>query len=71
VTEPERDIEVPVDVRAGVWANDVDVFGDSDEMTLDFIRLDPGEMHRGLLVSRVTLSHWCILKLRNDLERIS
>jgi hypothetical protein len=69
VSEPEWDIDVPLSVRAGVWANDVDVFGDVEDVTLDFIRLEPRRPTRGLVVARVTLPLSCILRLKRDLER--
>jgi hypothetical protein len=46
VSEPDPEIEVPHELRAGVWANDVDVFGDSEEVTLDFVRLEPRDVSR-------------------------
>ena len=48
MTEPERDIEVPADVRVGVWANDVEVFADIEDVTLDFVRLEPRDLTKGL-----------------------
>ena len=45
MSEPEREIEVPSDVQAGVWANDVDVFGDFEDVTLDFIRMNRATRH--------------------------
>jgi hypothetical protein len=68
VSEPERDIDVPLNVRAGVWANDVDVFGDIEDVTLDFLRLEPREPGRGIVVARVTLPTSCIIKLKRDLN---
>jgi hypothetical protein len=41
VSEP--DVDVPPNLRGGVFANDVRVYGDLDESTIDFIRLDPEE----------------------------
>ena len=41
MSERERDVDVPPEVRAGVWANDIDVFGDVEEATLDFVRVEP------------------------------
>jgi hypothetical protein len=69
LNEPERDIDVPLSVRAGVWANDVDVFGDVEDVTLDLIRLEPRDPTRGIVVARVTLPLSCILRLKRDLER--
>jgi hypothetical protein len=54
--EPEREIDVPYELRGGVWANDVDVFGDVEEVTLDFVRLNPRGDRGGVVVARVTLS---------------
>ena len=54
-----------------MWANHVDVFGDVEEATLDFVRLDPRDIGRGIVVSRVTLSRWCILSLKSNLERFT
>jgi hypothetical protein len=34
-----------------------------DEATLDFIRLDPRDPTGGVVVARVTLSRWVIMKL--------
>jgi len=58
-------------LRAGVWASDVDVFGDLEEATLDFLRADPRLPRSLIVVARVTLSRWCILKLKSDLERFT
>jgi len=69
VSEPERDIDVPPSVQAGVWANDVDVFGDVEELTLDFVRIEPRDPKVGVVVARVTLPLSCILKVKRDLER--
>jgi hypothetical protein len=68
VSEPERDIDVPLDVRAGVWANEVRVFGDVEDVTLDFVRLEPDDLRRGIVVARVTVPPSCILMLKNELE---
>ena len=53
---------------AGVWANDIDVFGDIEDVTLDFLRLEPREPRRGVVVARVTLPTSCILELNRDLN---
>ena len=71
MSEPEPEVDVPYDLRGGVWANHVDVFGDVEEATLDFVRLDPRDIGRGIVVSRVTLSRWCILSLKSNLERFT
>ena len=65
----EPDVRVRSDLRAGVWADHVDVFGEFGELTLDFARLDPRLPSRGELVARVALSRWCILKLQEEFER--
>jgi hypothetical protein len=69
--EPEREIDVPYELRGGVWANDVDVFGDLAEATLDFLRIDPRDAKTAVVVARVTLSPWCILTLKSELERFT
>ena len=71
MSDPGREIEVPYELRGGVWANDVDVFGDIHEATLDFIRLDPRDPSGGVVVARVTLPPSCILVLRSKLERFT
>ena len=71
MTDPEPHIDVPYELRGGVWANHVDVFGDVDETTLDFIRLDPRDPTGGVVVARVTLSRWVIMKLTSELERFT
>jgi hypothetical protein len=69
--EPEREIDVPYELRGGVWANHVDVFGDLEEATLDFVRIDPRDAKTAVVVARVTLSPWCILTLKSELERFT
>ncbi len=70
MSEPdEGEYDVPRELRAGAWANDVDVFGDVDELTLDFVRTDPRGISSSVLVSRETASRWCILKLQDQLDR--
>ena len=68
MSESERDIDVPLNVRAGVWANEVRVFGDVEDVTLDFVRLEPDDLRRGIVVARVTLPPSCILMLKSELE---
>jgi hypothetical protein len=68
LSEPDREIDVPVGVRAGVWASDVDVFGDVEDVTFDFVRLEPRDLRTGVVVARVTLPPSCILKLKAELE---
>jgi hypothetical protein len=71
VSEPDDvpDIHVPSDLRAGVYADHIDVYGDFIELTIDFARLDPRRPTRGDLVARVALSRWCILKLQEEFAR--
>jgi hypothetical protein len=71
VNEPEPHIEVPYELRAGVWADDVDVFGDIENATLDFIRFDPRNPGGGFVVARVTPSLSCILTLKSSPERFA
>ena len=65
----EPEIDVPYELRGGVWANHVDVFGDIEEARLDFARLDPRDIRSGVVVARITVSISCILTLRSKLER--
>ena len=67
MSEPEREIDVPPSVRAGVWANDVVAVGDVEDVTLDFARIDPHDQS-GVLVARVTLPPSCILSLKMEFE---
>jgi hypothetical protein len=69
VSDRERDVDVPPDLQGGVWANDVDVFGDVEESTLDFVRIEPRDPTVGVVVARVAVPLSCILKLERDLER--
>ena len=71
MSEPERDVAVPPNVRAGVWANDVEVFGDLYDATIDFVRLDPRDALSGTVVARVVLPPSCILSLMDDLGGFS
>jgi hypothetical protein len=63
------DIWVPPELRAGVYADYIDVFGDFVELTIDFARLDPRYPSSGELVARVALSRWSILKLQQEFAR--
>ena len=67
----EPGIDVPYELRGGAWANHVDVFGDIEEATLDFVRLDPRDIRSGVVVARVTVSMTCILTLKSKLERFT
>jgi hypothetical protein len=64
----EPDISVPPHLAGGAWANDVFVYGGLDEFTVDFVRLDPIDDAKGVLVARVAVSRACVLKLRRDLD---
>jgi hypothetical protein len=68
LSDPEPEIEVPLSVRAGVWANEVRVFGDVEDVTLDLVRLGPDDLGKGIVVARVTLPRSCILMLKSELE---
>ncbi len=63
--------EITIDARrfAGVWANAVRVNGSSDEITIDFARLDPVEP-RGIVVARVTCSPAFLRTVMDELERV-
>jgi hypothetical protein len=67
VSEPEPHIDVPLDARVGVWANDVHAYGDVEDLTLDFVRISPHD-RAAILVARVTLPPSCILRLKSELE---
>jgi hypothetical protein len=68
VSEPERGIDVPPHLRGGVWANHVDVYGDIEELTFDFARLDPRDPIIGVVVARVVASRLCIIELMHAIE---
>ena len=65
--EDDREIDVPPDIEAGVWANDVEAFGDLEDVTLDFIRMGPRNPRTGVVVARVTFPLSCIIKLEHEL----
>jgi len=54
-------------LQGGVFANDVRVYDDLDVVTIDFLRLDPRDARRGIVVARITAPQSCILKLEEDL----
>ncbi len=69
MSEAEQpEIDVPPELLGGVWANYVNAYGDVEEITLDFARLDPRDTREGVVVARVTASRWCILRLKHLLE---
>jgi hypothetical protein len=43
-------------------------FGDVEDVTLDFVRLNPDNPASGIVVARVTLPPSCIIKLKSELE---
>ena len=67
----EEESEVTIDARrfAGVWANAVEVEAWADEVTMDFIRMDPVES-RGMVVARVTCSPTFLRTLVDRLEGV-
>jgi len=70
VTVPEG-VEVSIDRRrfAGVWANASTASARLDEVTIDFVRLDPQEP-KGMVVARVTCSPLFLRSLIDDLEHV-
>ena len=66
----EPDLVAPAELLGGVRANDVYVYRDGDEVTIDFVRLNPRNPTEGIVVARVAGSHWCILKLKQRLGEI-
>jgi Protein of unknown function (DUF3467) len=74
VSEDARDDEaadIAIDARrfAGVWANAIRVKGDPEEVTMDFVRLDPWQP-RGMVVARVTCSPQSLRRFMDELERV-
>ena len=65
----EHDVDVPPPVRGGLWANYVDVFGDVEDVTLDFVRIEPRDPAAAVVVARIAPSG--ILQLQLDLERFT
>lgn len=53
---------------AGVWANWAQVSHSEHEFTIDFVRLDPIQPGRGIVVARVGLSPLLIDQLREALR---
>lgn len=64
-------VEVTIDRRrfAGVWTNACRAIAHADEVTIDFIRLDPREP-TGIVVARITCSPKFLRELSDDLERV-
>ena len=69
--EEGHEPEITIDARrfAGVWANAVQIDAKSDELTIDFIRVDP-RLPRGMVVARVTLSPKFMRALLDQAERV-
>lgn len=63
--------EITIDARrfAGVWANAIEVEARADEVTMDFIRMDPVEA-RGMVVARVTCSPTFFRTVVDKLESV-
>jgi hypothetical protein len=60
------DLIVPPALIAGAWANTTRARPSPDDVTIDFIRLDPFE-NRGVVVARVALTPWAIGELADSL----
>ena len=65
----EPDVTIDAERFAGVWANAVEVEAWPDEVTMDFIRMDPVES-RGMVVARVTCSPAFLRTLVDRLEAV-
>ena len=67
----DEDAEITIDDRcfAGVWANAAKVEAWADEVTMDFIRIDPVEP-RGMVVARVTCSPAFLRNFVDKLEGV-
>ena len=65
----EPDVTIDAERFAGVWANAVEVEAWADEVTMDFIRMDPVEP-RGMVVARVTCSPAFLRTLVDKLEGV-
>jgi hypothetical protein len=65
------DVDLAIDRRrfAGVWANACRAIAHSDEVTVDFVRVDPREPS-GMVVARITFSPQFLRHLMDDLERV-
>jgi hypothetical protein len=67
--DDEPELIVPPDLIAGAWANTARVRHSPDEITIDFIRLDPFE-NRRIVVARVAMTPWFIGDLADSLQRV-
>jgi hypothetical protein len=65
-------LHVPIDLRAGVWANWSEVGFTRDEFTLHFARLNafPDGPDAGILVARVNMSPFAFRDLLDDADMI-
>lgn len=64
-------VDINIDRRryAGVWANACRAIAHADEVTIDFVRLDPREP-TGMVVARITCSPGFFRDLIDGLERV-
>jgi hypothetical protein len=64
------EIHVPDDLRGGIWVNHVLVTPSEDEITLDFVRMDPyaSAPGAGVVVARVAGTHRCMTKFAANLN---
>ena len=65
----DADISIGPPHDAGVWANACRAIALADEMTIDFVRLDPFQPG-GIVVARVTGSPRFFQELIDDLQRV-
>jgi hypothetical protein len=64
------EIHVPDELRGGIWANHVLVTPSEDEITLDFVRMDPyaPAPRAGVVVARVAATHRCMTEVAANLN---
>lgn len=54
--EPQDiEVQIPSELRPGVYANTVNILANNSEIVLNFINVNPGDLPKGTLVSRVIL----------------
>jgi len=68
--EEQPEITVPEEHAAGVWANTSRITFSEHEFTVDFVRLDPWEPGRGVVVARVSASVPAIAELMDNLRAV-
>jgi len=72
VSEPGDypEVDVPNDLRGGLWANLVLVVPGTDDITLDFVRMDPHAPPpgAGVVVARVALPPGRAMDLATDIS---